>query len=282
MIPFDFVYCRPDTLEEAVSAHRRYAAAGKEPYFYGGGSEIITMSRSGSIRPGAVIDIKGLPSLGRIEKEADALCIGAGLSLSEIAESKCFPLLGTAAGRIADHTNQNRITLGGNLKGAIVYRETALPLLLCDAELLTFGPAGHRRAAIGGRMAQGRLQLMPGECITGVRIPDWALQAPYFHVKKTAGEKIDYPLVTVAGLRFGGKWRFAFSGLLPYPFRSAAIEEALNDEKKSAADRTAAAAGLLPTALGDTAASSGDYRLFLCRQTLKQAMETEEWHDDRI
>ncbi len=142
MIPLDWVYCRPDTLAEAASAYVDFLKKGLSPVYYGGGSEIITMSRAGSIQPGAVVDLKGIPECLELKRDADKLIIGTANSLSQISESKLFPLLGTAAGRIADHTNQCRITLGGNLCATIIYRETSLPLLLCDAKVVLCGPKG--------------------------------------------------------------------------------------------------------------------------------------------
>ena len=49
MIPFDFIYCRPNTLSEALEAYSQLKSEEKGPVYYAGGSEIITMSRAGSI-----------------------------------------------------------------------------------------------------------------------------------------------------------------------------------------------------------------------------------------
>ena len=52
MIPFDFIYCRPDSLKEASDVYIQLRNEGKTAVYYAGGSEIITMCRSGSIRLG--------------------------------------------------------------------------------------------------------------------------------------------------------------------------------------------------------------------------------------
>ena len=57
MIPFDFDYYRPDTVEEAVSAFSRLDAEGKNPAYYGGGSELISMYRDPNIR--AILPTRG-------------------------------------------------------------------------------------------------------------------------------------------------------------------------------------------------------------------------------
>ncbi len=47
--------------------------------------------------------------------------------------------------------------------------------------------------------------------------------------KEQKNEKIDYPLITMAGLKKDNKVHIAFSGLCEYPFRSNIIEDILND-----------------------------------------------------
>jgi xanthine dehydrogenase molybdenum-binding subunit len=60
MIEFDFEYYRPSTIEEAVGLYHTLHTSGKMPIYYSGGTEIITLARSGQIMMGAVIDIKGI------------------------------------------------------------------------------------------------------------------------------------------------------------------------------------------------------------------------------
>ena len=49
------------------------------------------------------------------------LVIGSAMTLTEIAEENLFPLLSRTVKRIADHTVQDKITLGGNIAGTIIY-----------------------------------------------------------------------------------------------------------------------------------------------------------------
>lgn len=277
MIPFDFVYCRPDTAEEAYEAFARLQSEGKNPVYYAGGSEIITMSRAGGIAPGAVVDLKRIPECALLSADRPGLRIGAACTLSRIKESGLFPLLALACGRIADHTNQCRITLGGNLCGTIFYRETSLPLLLSDASVTLFGGRGLRTVPFES-VFQGRMRLGPGEFVVEARIPGWALQAPHFHVKHTANEKIDYPLVSMAALLKDGSLRAAFSGVCAYPFRSAQMERVLNDRSLPCADRADQAAALLPKPPHGDAEGSGEYRLFVFRNMVEALLEEVE-HD---
>lgn len=279
MIPIDFIYVRPDSLGEAADVYSQMQTEGIIPVYYGGGSEIITMSRSGSISPGAVIDIKSIPECNAMELLPDKLIIGAANTLNMIKESKRFPLLGTACGRIADHTNQCRITLGGNLCGTIIYRETSLPLMLSDADVLLYGPAGARTCAFNTVFSR-RMQLNSGEFVAQVHIPVWALGAHYIHVKRTAQEKIDYPLVNVTAIRKGDEIRAAFSGLCAFPFRSAEIERALNDRNLSVQARVDSVQAMLPEEAHTDVEGSGAYRLFVFKNIILNLLE--EWDNDTV
>ena len=275
MIPFDFVYCRPDTLEEAHETFIGLQAEEKNPVYYGGGSEIITLSRAGSIRPGAVIDIKSIPECTLLSTDQKGVHLGAACTLNQIKESKLYPLLTLACGRIADHTNQCRITLGGNICGTIMYRETCLPLLVSDAEVTLFSGEGLRRVPFQD-VFSGRIQLRPDEFIVQLHVPPWAPEAPHYHVKRTRNEKIDYPLVSMSALRVNNLLRVAFSGLCTHPFRSLPMEAVLNDSSLSNPQRVERSAQMLPEPTYSDVEGSGEYRLFVFKNMLEALLEEVE------
>lgn len=279
MIPFEFIYCRPSSLKEATEAYNQLRNEGNNPIFYGGGSEIITMSRTGSIQPEAVIDLKDIPELNVLSNDHQGLHIGAACSLNRIQDAKLFHLLGLACGRIADHTNQCRITLGGNLCGTIIYRETSLPLLLSDAEVTISSPEGMRTVPFA-MVFPGRIQLKSGEFLVSLQIPSWALEARYAHIKHTTNEKIDYPLVSVAALWKEDVLRTAFSGLCSHPFRSEEMEAVLNDHSLSIASRVERVAELLPEQPYSDVEGSGQYRVFILKNTLATLLE--DWEHGKI
>lgn len=272
MIPFDFIYCRPHTLTEARQAFDQLQSEGKNPVYYAGGSEIITLCRTGSIHPGAVIDIKRIPECLVLSTDQEGLHMGSACTLNQIKESKLFPLLTLSCGRIADHTNQCRITLGGNLCGTIIYRETSLPLLLADAAVTLLGSQGLHTVSFRN-VFQGHMQLSPGEFIVQIHVPGWAMQAPYFHVKRTTNEKIDYPLVSMAAILKDNDLQVAFSGICSYPFRSPQMEAVLNDRSLSCAVRAEKAAQLLPEPASGNVEGSSEYRMFVFKNMVHALLE---------
>jgi CO/xanthine dehydrogenase FAD-binding subunit len=252
---------------------RELDAEGKTPVYYGGGSELISMARLGSLSFGAVIDIKSIPECRVCGCDDKRLHLGGAVTLSEIGESGLFPLLGSTAGRIADHTMQCRITLGGNLCSAIIYREAVLPLLLADASLTVAESDGLKEYRVHDIFRE-RLLLPKGACFVKAAVDKRFLKLPYFHVKKTKNEKIDYPLLTAAGLKADGFLRLAFSGLASYPFRSTDAEAVLNDAALQFDQRAQRIAELLSGVLLEDLSGSAEYRKFVLKNTVVQMLET--------
>ncbi|HID0821884.1 TPA: FAD binding domain-containing protein, partial [Clostridium botulinum] len=228
MIPFDFEYYKPETIEEAVQLYAQLNARGKKPLYYGGGTEIISMARAHNVYTETVIDVKGVSECNVQELRNDKLIIGSAVTLTQIAEANLFPLLGLTVQRIADHTIQDKITLGGNIAGTIIYREAVLPLLISNSEVLIAGSSGQKQILLKD-IFDKRIQLNYGEFIVNVAVDSRFLSLPSLHAKRTKNDKIDYPLITLAALKDNNRINISFSGVCDYPFRSSLIEDYLND-----------------------------------------------------
>lgn len=269
MIPFDFEYYRPETPEEAFSCFARLSKAGKAPVWYAGGTELISMARVGSIRFGAAVDLKSVPDCTRLGVERGRLHLGAALTLTQLAQSGLFPLLGRTVARIADHTVQDKLTLGGNLAGTIQYREAALPLLLCNAKALVMTAKGPQERPFA-QVFPGRLALEPGEFLLSVDVPVEAAALPHCHAKRTKLDKIDYPLVTLCAVREGRTVRAAVTGYGDAPL--VLPGEALND---AGMDRTARAGKVCAEVAEqgrDSLSGSRAYKDFVLAAMVAQAL----------
>lgn len=282
MIPFDFEYYRPETAAEAVDMYANLSEQGKKAMYYGGGTEVISFCRLYQLFPQAVIDIKAIPEMNTLGNVNGQLEIGAAKTLNQIQESNLFPLLSQCGGRVADHTIRNKITLGGNLCATIPYRETSLALLLSEAELVIQGRGGQRTAPIS-EMFDESLRLEAGELLTAVRIDRECCAAPFVSLKKTGDgtvgypqDRIGYPVVSAAGLKIGNSIRAAFSGVCVFPFRSAAVEAALNENGCPIDEKIERAAASLPAAIHDDMESSADYREFVLKNMIAEILERLE------
>ena len=276
MICTDLVYLRPGTPEEAVSAWLDHAGRGKpgDVRYLAGGTEIVTGARRLAAVPRVLIDLKSLAETRAIACDAAGLYLGAALSLNEAADPAAFPLLSAAVRNVADRSVRNRLSLGGNVAGALPYREAVLPLLLADATVESVvpgtgpGAAPSRRVRALSEAFDKRLSLEPGELVLGFRIPALAASLPWAHFRRTRTGPVDYPLVTACFMPAprpeggGGNppLRVAFTGLHPYPvlFQSA---------------ESAEAALRAPGTVRKDQRASAEYRLALALDMLKRGKE---------
>lgn len=272
MIGFNFAYYKPDTIEEAVNLFRDLDSQGKKPIYYGGGTEFISMARMNNLYSEAIIDIKGIAKCNTIKLDKDKLIIGAGVSLTEIAESNHYPLLSLVAKRIADHTIQGKITIGGNMAGTIIYKETLLPLLISQVEITIAGINGSKKISIGDFFHKD-IKLSKGDLIVSIAINKEYLELPSIHIKRTKNDKIDYPLITIVAHLNKGKINIAFSGLCKYPFRSSEIEAVLNDDSYSVNERMVMAKKNIPSKVLGDLGGSAEYRKFMLGKMLEQLLQ---------
>jgi xanthine dehydrogenase molybdenum-binding subunit len=271
MIPFEFEYYRPDTIEEAVNAFEELELSGRHPIYYAGGTEIISMARRSHLSTDAVIDIKQIPEGNVFSIRNGSLISGAAITLTQISEENLFPLLSEASRGVADHTIRNKITLGGNICGRIIYREAVLPFLLCNSTAVIAGKKGSLQLPLLEAFDQ-KLKLEKGEFLVQLVTDRSFLDLPHVSIKKTRQEEIDYPLITVSALRKDRLVRMAFSGVLPYPFRSLMVEDILNDQSLSMASRIDQAIGSLPGPVMGGLSGSPEYRTFVLKNTIYEIM----------
>lgn len=111
----EFNLLKPRSLEEASGFAREHADA----RFLAGGTDLIVNLRRGIGEAKTVIDLSGIEALKEIKASKQGAQIGAGVTLSELADhaaiAKHYPVVAEAARAIAGPTHQRFATVGGNL-----------------------------------------------------------------------------------------------------------------------------------------------------------------------
>jgi xanthine dehydrogenase YagS FAD-binding subunit len=112
----NFTYYRPSTSKEAVGLlDTKWGTA----ELLAGGTDLLDLQKEYVTQPDKVISLGGIKELRGIKLEKEAVFIGAGTTLAEIAEHpelrRRFPALTTAAGMVGGPQIRNMGTLGGNL-----------------------------------------------------------------------------------------------------------------------------------------------------------------------
>ncbi len=223
-------YVRVDTEDELLDALRKDGAR-----LLSGGTDLLVKMRSGLVRPKSLVDPAAVPELHGIETAGGALRVGAATPLAEILASREVgeraPLLADVLRALGCVQIRNRGTLGGNLANASPAADSAIPLLLYEADLELVGGGGSRTVPIDGFfLGPGRTVLERGEYIRAVRIPasrqDWT---PFFH-KVGRRRALTIAIASVGGLAAISRGaavevRLAAGSVAPVPLRLRSAEK---------------------------------------------------------
>lgn len=267
MIPYEFDYYQPKSIQEATSLYNSLKLNGRKPKYFSGGTEIITLGRLNLVHTDAVIDLKKIPEYNVLFKSESRVIIGAGLSLVQIEEWNPFPLLSKTSSEIADHTARTKITLGGNICAQIYYREAVLPFLLSDSLMMIASLNGIKFFPIHQIFHQ-TLHINDDAFLVQVSTDRKFVEAPHISIKRRKQWNTGYPLITVASLKLENKIRVAISGLCPFPFRAFEMEEYLNNELLAMNEKVEKAIHYIPAPVLNDVEGSAEYRLFALKNTL--------------
>src|SRR5690625_4939429 len=268
MISYNFTYYRPTSVQEAVQLYQTLKKQNKNPVYFSGGTEIITLGRVNELITDAVIDIKKIPECTSYGFEDDKLVLGSALTLTKIRELSLFPFLEKVISEIADNTARNKITLGGNMCAKIIYRETLLPLFLTESKVIIAMENGEIIERTIREFFDQKLKLKEGELLVQIKTNRKSIQYPFFTTKRRRQWGVGYPLLTTSALLVNEKIKIAFSGLCSFPFRNHQIEESLNNEGISVKDRIEQCVQYIPEKVLNDVHGSAEYRIFVFKKTL--------------
>jgi carbon-monoxide dehydrogenase medium subunit len=267
VIPQEFTYERPETVEDAVAALQRH---GDDAQVLAGGHSLIPMMKLRLAAPEVVVDIGRISSLRGIRETPDGLAIGALTRHADVANSdvvrRTCPVLADAAGGIGDRQVRARGTIGGALAHADPHGDLPAVLLALGGSVEAQGPNGTRTIAADDLFVDYlTTSLEPDEILTSVLVPA-ATRGAYVKFNRRAQ---DWAIVGVCAVIHGASARIGVTGVGSRPMRATAAEQAFTGS--NAAEAAALAAeGLSP----DTdVAGSAEYRLHLVKVLTERALE---------
>jgi len=275
MIPGQFDYHRPNTLNEVLSVLAQY---GDDARVLAGGHSLIPAMKLRLVEPRVLVDLGQVAELRGITESDGWIVIGGMTTHAEIAESallrsKC-PLFADAAPHIGDVQVRNKGTIGGSLAHADPAADWPPVVLALDAELEIAGAGGTRRVAAAGFFTDlMQTALRQGEVLRAVRVRPTGPSAAYV---KTEQKASGFALCGVAAVvdRQSGRAAVAITGVAPVPYRASQVEHALAGApitpERIAAAAHAATASVQP--LGDMHGSP-EYRAHLAMVNTKRALE---------
>ena len=236
VISTDFDYHMTETLEEALIQLGR---AGSR--ILAGGTDILNRIKTGEIHPQALVCVTEIPDLKGYALR-DGLWIGAACRLYELEQEPAirhrYTALFEAIKSLGSVQIRNMATVVGNLCNGSPSADTATPLIVlrAEVEIASIGPGGkvqRRQVHLEGFFTgPGETVLLPGEIVTGIRVPEPVAGSG------SAFSKINRVTMDMAKiscsvfLRKEGdkiqKIRVSIGGAAPTPVRALGVEEVLN------------------------------------------------------
>jgi CO/xanthine dehydrogenase FAD-binding subunit len=280
MKPAPFEYDDPRTVEETIGL---LAQHGDECKVLAGGQSLVPLMNFRLARPGRLIDINGVESLGRIRVENGRLQLGAMVRHAHVEHSNDiaarWPLLHEAIGWVGHSQIRNRGTVGGSVVHADPAAELPCAFAALDARFHVLSKRGPR--VLGWDqlfVSEFTTSLAPDELLTAVEVPpqDPSTGVAFVEFARRHGDfALGGAAVTLTNGR-DGKCTAATIALLsagPRPERAVEAERMLVgtrvDEAGVKAAAGAAVQGLRPT--GDLHGSS-EYRVKLLRVMVERAL----------
>ena len=164
-------YAAAETVEDALAA----LANGARPV--AGGTDLVVGARQGKAPlPDSIVAIHRLAELRGVERDGDALRLGALTTHEEIAEEALvlerLTALVDAAAIVGSHATRAQGTVGGNLMNASPAMEIGGPLICFGATVTLRSQGGERTIAVADLFAgPGKTTAEPGELLTEVTVP---------------------------------------------------------------------------------------------------------------
>ena len=281
MIPAQFDYEAPATLEEAISLLSADPDGAK---VLAGGHSLIPAMKLRLAQPQLLVDIARIKSLAYIREEGDQILIGATtthyqLESSDLLKQIC-PLLPACAGNIGDVQVRNKGTIGGSLAHSDPAGDWPAAALALGAELVLTGPNGDRTVKADSFFIDLlTTDIQPGEILREIRIkkPSGKFGQAYQKVPHPAS---GYAVVGVAvhlGLNGDGSCSSAgvgVTGVSTKAFRAQAVESALTGATLDDQTIATAAAKVCDNINATTDLyATGDYRRHLAEVHTRRAIK---------
>jgi aerobic carbon-monoxide dehydrogenase medium subunit len=274
MIPAEFDYTAPESLQDAISA---LVDGGEDAKLLAGGHSLLPLMKLRLAAPSLLVDLRKVPGLHGVERQNGHWRIGALTPHAVLERSPELGIVSQVAATIADPQVRNRGTIGGSLAHGDPASDLPAAMLLTEAEVTLQGQGGQRTVTAGDLFRDYlETAVDPGEVLTEIRLS--ALDGWGHGYQKFNRRSEDWAMVAVCAVvkESGGVCedvRIGLTNMASVPLRASAVEEALRGQELSAENiakaAEQAAEGTNPPA--DLNASA-DYKRHLARVLCKRAL----------
>ena len=277
MIPPEFEYTAPESLEEAL---RALAEGGGDAKLLAGGHSLLPLMKLRLAAPTVLVDLRRVPGLRGVQKEDGSFRVGAMTRHADLQVNGELGVVADAASLIADQQVRNRGTIGGSVAHGDPASDLPTVVLACDGAVTVVGQGGKIRDVPARDLFQDYLTTAvgPDEVLTEIRLP--ALDGWAWGYEKFSRRAEDWAMVGVCALvRKGADGscedvRIGLTHMGSTPLRATAAEQALRGQGLDAQSiaRAAEQADEGTDPPGDLNATP-DYKRHLARVLTRRALE---------
>ena len=248
MIPAQFDYVRPATLDEAIGA---LADGGEDAKIIAGGQSLMPLLRLRLAYPDLLVDVGHLAELRGVTDTGDALLIGARTTHYDLVHDPLVAahcgILAQAAATVADPAVRHRGTLGGSLAHGDPAGDLPAVVLALGATLTARGPGGERQIGAGDFFLDYlTTALDPSEVLTGISVPKlgpgWGYRYEKFHRTAQAWATVGVAALVRRSDGLLAEARIGLTNMGTVPVRASAAEAAAAGAEASRAALNGAAA----------------------------------------
>lgn len=235
MIPAQFDYHAPTTVDEALRLLAEVEASGRDVKVLGGGQSLLPVLRLRMAAPEVVVDLNKIPDLRGVREDGDAIVIGAMTTHDTMTREPLVRqhalLLSVASATVADPQVRHRGTFGGAIVHADPAGDIAAPVLALDCDLVIQGPGGRRTVAAADFFEDlFTTAVGEGELLVEIRVPKYTGWGARYEKFTRVAQAWSVVAVAAAVKVEGGSIAQARVGLTnmgSVPIRAHAVEAAL-------------------------------------------------------
>jgi carbon-monoxide dehydrogenase medium subunit len=281
VIPREFDYVRPSSLEEVFAALRERPEDAK---LLAGGHSLLPLMKLRLASPGLLVDLSGVPGLRGVRDEGDYLAIGAMTTYIDVIDDPlvrrhCRPLA-AVAGCVGDPQVRHRGTIGGAIAHGDGAGDVPTLALGLETELVIQGSAGARVVSASDFfIGWFQTALADDEVLTEIRVPKLDESWGFDYQKFTVSEQ-GWAIVGACVLMRSEDDRIvdarvSLTNMAPAPVRARETERLLVSAPAVSDDMLGLAAAAAPdgTEPGSDLTGDADYRRHLAQVLTRRALD---------
>jgi len=282
----DYQLTTPATLGDALAMLASEPGVWKP---FAGGTDLMVLLESGSLRHRNYLNIWHLNELRKIDVTDNYISLGALTTYTDVHSHPVlrseFPMLCQAASETGGLAIQNRGTLGGNIINASPAADSPPALLVYDAEIELTSTSGSRWVPYHGfHTGYKQMQIRPDELLSNIRLPRTG--ANRYHYYRKVGTRKAQAISKVCLAAVGSvdnnqitDIRISFGSVAPIVIRCVKTEQSLVGRTVGSETTNLARQNLIAEITPiDDIRSTASYRLQVATNLLADFLENLQSH----